>query len=216
RQKQYLNALRKKNQTIDQMHQSLDDIGQHLMEKQEALEQVEEMLRDREKELESLNARVSRAATELAGKDEDLRVARAELGKARRQVKTQQEKIEMSRAELKRAQKKVQDLVSCEVAARADGETTSLVSRIVNEARTSRTGTAEISDAEWNILAAHIEAMHPGFHQSLKEGVRDVSPQKLHAALLWKIGMSKAQIARQLSFSRPTASRWVDEFKRVI
>ena len=208
RQKQYLN-----NQAIDQMHQSLDDIGQHLMEKQEALEQVEEMLRDREKELESLNARVSRAATELAGKDEDLRVARAELGKARRQVKTQQEKIEMSRAELKRAQKKVQDLVSCEAAARADGETTSLVNRIVNEARTSRTGVAEISDGEWNILAAHIEALHPGFHQNLKEGIRDVSPQKLRAALLWKMGMSRAQIARQMGFSRPTASRWIEEIE---
>ena len=213
RQKQYLNALRKKNQAIDQMHQSLDDIGQQLMEKQEALEQVEEMLRDREEELESLNGKVSRAAAELAGKDEDLKVARAELGKARRQMKTQQEKIAVSRAELKRAQKKVQDLVSCEAAARADGETTSLVNRIVNEARTSRTGVAEISDGEWNILAAHIEALHPGFHQNLKEGIRDVSPQKLRAALLWKMGMSRAQIARQMGFSRPTASRWIEEIE---
>ena len=216
RQKQYLDNLRKKNQTIDQMHQNLDDISQHRMEKQEALEQVEEMLRDREEELESLNAKVSRAAAELAGKDEELKVTRTELGKAKRQVKVQQEKIEMSRAELKRAQKKVQDLVSCEVAARADGETTGLVSRIVNEARTSRTGTAEISEAEWNILAAHIEAMHPGFHQCLKEGIRDVSTQKLRVALLWKIGMSRAQIARQMNFSPQTASRWVEEIEKTL
>ena len=213
RQKQYLNALRKKNQAIDRMHQSLDDISQQLTEKQEALEQVEEMLRSREEELESLNGKVNRAAAELVGKDEDLKAARAELGRARRQVKTQQEKITESRAELKRAQKKVQDLVSCEAAARADGETTSLVNRIVNEARTSRTGVAEISDGEWNILAAHIEARHPGFHQSLKEGIRDVSPQKLRAALLWKMGMSRAQIARQMGFSRPTASRWIEEIE---
>ena len=213
RQKQYLNALRKKNQAIDRMHQSLDDIGQQLMEKQEALEQVEGSLRDREEELESLNGKVSRATAELAGKDEELKVARTELGKAKRQVKVQQEKIAESRAELKRAQKKVRDLVSCEAAARADGETTSLVNRIVNEARTSRTGVAEISDGEWNILAAHIEARHPGFHQSLKEGIRDVSPQKLRAALLWKMGMSRAQIARQMGFTRPTASRWVEEIE---
>ena len=216
RQKQYLNALRKKNQAIDRMHQSLDDIGQQLMEKQEALEQVEGSLRDREEELESLNGKVSRATAELAGKDEELKLTRTELGKAKRQVKVQQEKIAESRAELKRAQKKVRDLVSCEAAARADGETTSLVNRIVNEARTSRTGVAEISEGEWNILAAHIEARHPGFHQSLKEGIRDVSPQKLRAALLWKMGMSKAQIARQMGFSPQTASRWVEEIEAAI
>ena len=213
RQKQYLNALRKKNQTIDGMQKELEDINLQLAEKQEALEQVEGSLRGREEELESLNGKVSRATAELNEKDKGLRVTRMQLGKAKKQVKTQHEKMEATQAELKRAQKKVHDLVSCEAAARADGETTSLVNRIVNEMRTSRTGVAEISDGEWNLLAAHIEAMYPGFHQSLKEGIRDVSPRKLRVALLWKIGMSKAQIARQMDFSPQTASRWVEEIE---
>ena len=135
------------------------------------------------------------------------------MAKQAAQAKTQQDKIAATRAELKRAQKRVQDLVSCEVSAHADDETTSLLSRIASEVRTSQTGTAEISDKEWSLLAAHIEAMHPGFQQSLKEGVRNLSPQKLHAALLWKMGMSRAQIARQMGFTRPTASRWVEEIE---
>ena len=199
RQKHFINALHKKNQIIDRMRKKLDDINLQLAEKQE--------------ELETLNGRVSHTATQLNEKDKNLRVAKMELGKVKRQAKTQQDKIAATRAELKRAQKRVQDLVSCEVSAHADDETTSLVSRIASEVRTSQTGTAEISDKEWSLLAAHIEAMHPGFQQSLKEGVRNLSPQKLHAALLWKMGMSRAQIARQMGFTRPTASRWVEEIE---
>ena len=41
-------------------------------------------------------------------------------------------------------------------------------------------------------------------------------PQKLRAALLWKMGMSKAQIARQMGFSPQTASRWVEEIEAAI
>ncbi len=216
RQKQYLSNLRKKNQTINQMQKCLDDINQKLSEKQLALEEVEERLKGREQELTNLSEKVNQAAAQLAGKDDDLKAARTELGRARRQVKAQEEKIRTNKAELRKVQKRVQDLVSCEVVARADGETTSLVSRILNEVKTSNTGTAEISETEWNMLTAHVEAQYPGFHQCLKEGIKDISPQKIHAALLWKIGLSKAQIARQMEFSRPTASRWMEELERVL
>ena len=174
---------------------------------------MQRQMAEKQEELETLNGRVSHTATQLNEKDKNLRVAKMELGKVKRQAKTQQDKIAATRAELKRAQKRVQDLMSCEVSAHADDETTSLVSHIANEVRTSQTGTAEISDKEWSLLAAHIEAMHPGFQQSLKEGVRSLSPQKLHAALLWKMGMSRAQIARQMGFTRPTSSRWVEEIE---
>ncbi len=178
--------LRQKDAAILQAHKTLESLYAELTEKQEMLDSMEQRMSDRERELKELNHKVGRTKEDLKRKQE----------------------------ELKRTQKKVRDLIGCNVAATADQETNELVGRIKGSA--AKKEMMEISESEWNMLGAYIECMYPGFLQNTKAGIKAISIQKMHAAFLWKIGLSQARIAQWMDFSPQTAMRWVKEFEDAI
>ena len=175
--------LQQKDDAILEAHDTLENLGKKLAEKQHALDGMEQKIHDSEKALGELNRKQNHTKGELKRTHE----------------------------ELKRTQKKVRDLIGCNVAVTADPDTNELVGRIKSNA--AKKEMMVISESEWNILAAYIECTHPGFHQNVKAGIKDISIQKIRAAFLWKIGLSQARIAQWMNFSPQTAMRCVKEFE---
>lgn len=204
--------IKKQDADILKAHKSLEVMNRQIEEKQERLDIVEMTLKKREQELVQMNDKVTHTTEELMKKDKALTTTRKELSNKRSQVKNKEKELELKEVELKKTQKKVRELVGFTVVADTDQETNSLVNKIQEKA--SRKEVTEISNDDWNRLAAYIEVMHPGFHQTAKGGIRDISHQKLCAAYLWKIGLSQARIAQQLGFTRQTTMRWVKQFEK--
>ena len=211
RQRAANRLLRQKDAAIREAHETLEGLNSRLTEKQTRLDLVMVTLKEREQELERLNDRVARTSEKMEKNGKALAEAKRELDKTGKQVNALTEELEQKQEELRRAQKKVRDLVGCTVAADADQMTSELVGRIQNSA--ARKEVATLSENDWNKLAAYIEALYPGFHLNARESIKDISPQKLRAACLRKIGLSQARIAQQMEFSPQTAMRWVKEFE---
>jgi tetratricopeptide (TPR) repeat protein len=211
RQRAANRLLRQKDAAIREAHETLESLNSQLTERQTRLDLVMVTQKERERELERLNDRVARTSEKMEKNGKALAEAKRELDKTGKQVRTLREELEQKQEELRRTQKKVRDLVGCTVAADADQTTSELVGRIQNSA--ARKEVASLSENDWNKLAAYIEALYPGFHLNARESIKDISPQKLRAACLWKIGLSQARIAQQMDFSPQTAMRWVKEFE---
>ena len=199
--------LRERDKAIHDAHETLESLGMKLAERQDAMARMERKMNEREREQKELNQKMSLTKAELEQKQK-------ELGRTQRELGQTQKELGRNQKELKRTQRKVRNLIGCNVVATADEESNDLVGRIKSKA--AKKEMMELTESEWNILAAYIEYVHPGFHQDIKAKFKDLSIQKMRAAFLWKVGLPQARIAQWMNFSPQTAMRWVKDFEELL
>ena len=207
RQRRTYSKLREKDELIQEAHETLENLGMKLAERQDAMERIEQKMNDHERKQMELNQKVSLTKAVLEQKQKD-------LGQTQMELRRTQKELDRTKEELQRTQRKVRNLIGCNVVATADEESNDLVGRIKSHA--AKKEMMELSESEWNKLAAYIECVYPGFHQDIKASFKDISMQKMRAAFLWKVGLTQARIAHWMNFSPQTAMRWVKDFEDML